>query len=424
MDISERLRRLGVVRGAGHLTPRPPEPAPPGTSRRSLERLIPGRISQNDWGEFFLVEETFPISHRHGSESLQALLDHSGELFARFTGNPALAELDLSRAAFIDTETTGLAGGTGTYAFLIGVGYFEGDAFRLQQFFMRDYDEEPALLHHLAETFDALQGIVSFNGRAFDLPLLETRFLLSRLRPDLLDAPHLDLLHPARRIWKSRLPSCALSSLEANVLDVHRDGRDVPGMLIPYMYFRFLETSDASEISRIFYHNAQDILSLVTLTSRLAALYQATSRGQPAEGQDLFSVGRLCESLGLTIESEQVYLHALNDSLLPSVRAEIEQHLSLLYKRTGRWEEAIVLWEGLRASAHSGIFAHIELAKYHEHHARNYEYALTLVLQARERWPSAYTLNPTLAELDHRIDRLHRKLANQSNLMEETGESD
>lgn len=418
MDISERLRRLGVVRGAGHPTPRPPESRPSRAGMHSLERLVSGRISQNDWGEFFLVEQTFPLNYRHGGEFLQASLSHSGELFARFTGNPVLAELDLSRAAFIDTETTGLAGGTGTYAFLIGVGHFDGDSFRLQQFFMRDYDEEAALLHHLADTLEPLQGIVSFNGRAFDLPLLETRFLLSRLYPGLLDMPHLDLLHPARRMWKSRLSSCALSSLEANVLDVRRDGRDVPGMLIPYMYFRFLQTGDASEISRIFYHNAQDILSLVTLTSRLAALYQTPLQGQPANGQDLLSIGRICEGLELIADAERAYLHALNDSLQPSVRVEIEQRLSLLYKKANRWEEAISLWEGLRASAYSGIFAHIELAKYYEHHVRDYEYALTLALLARERWVSAYTLSPTLSELDHRIDRLRRKLANQGNSVE------
>ncbi len=412
MDISERLRRLGVVRGAGHLIPRPQRTPPPRMGRRGIESLVPGRINQNDWGEFFVTEEAFPLDHRHGDEPLYALMEHSGETFARFTGNPALADLDLTRAVFIDTETTGLAGGTGTYAFLVGVGYFENERFRVQQFFMRDYDEEPALLHHLAEMLEPFQGIVSFNGRTFDLPLLETRFMLARLRPDLLDAPHLDLLPPARRIWKARLPSCALASLETNVLNVSRDGRDVPGMLIPYLYFRYLETGDASEISRVFYHNVQDILSMVALAARLAALYQSPSRREPAHEEDLYSLGRACERLRLLDESEQAYLYALNESLPPWLRAEIEQQLSLLYKRTGRWEQAVVLWEKLRGSVHGGLLACVELAKYHEHRTHNYLYALELALQAREvRAANERALGPTLAELDHRITRLRRKLA-------------
>ena len=412
MDISERLRRLGVVRGAGHLTSRPQRTPPLRRGRRGIESLVPGRIKENDWGAFFLTEEAFPLDHQHGDQPLHALMEHSGETFARFTGNPDLAGLDLARAVFIDTETTGLAGGTGTYTFLVGIGYFDNEQFRVQQFFMRDYDEEPALLHHLAETLESFHGIVSFNGRTFDLPLLETRFLLSRLRPNLLDAPHLDLLPPARRIWKARLPSCALSSLEANVLNVCRDGRDVPGMLIPYLYFRYLETGDASEISRVFYHNVQDILSMVALAARLAALYQSPSRMEPAHEQDLYNLGRVSERLGLIAESEQAYQHALNGSPSPLFRAEIEQQLSLLYKRSGRWQEAAALWEELRASSHGRLFALVELAKYHEHHTRNYPYALELALHARElRAANSDALGPTLAELEHRIARLRRKLA-------------
>ena len=205
MELEDRLRRLGVLRGAGHLKSHPAGRQPPRTTGRDIDRWVDGQTIQNKRGDFFLAEEVYPLDHRHGGESLGSLLEKPDHLFARFGGDASLLQLDLRRAAFIDTETTGLAGGTGTYAFLIGVGYFDDEKFRLRQFFMRDYSEEPALLSHLAETLDGQQCIVSFNGRNFDLPLLETRFLLSRLRPDLLDAPHLDLLLPARRLWRARL---------------------------------------------------------------------------------------------------------------------------------------------------------------------------------------------------------------------------
>ena len=154
---------------------------------------------------------------------------------------------------------------------------------------------------------------------------------------------------------------------------------------------------------------------MVVLAARLATLYQSPFNNQPEDGQDLYSLGRTCETLGLASDGEQAYLHALNDSLSPSLRDEIEQQLSLLYKRARRWEEANVLWEQLRASTHGSIFACIELAKYHEHHTRNYSYALALALEAYElRLANPYVPGPTLAELNYRVTRLRRKLMNQT----------
>jgi tetratricopeptide (TPR) repeat protein len=230
------------------------------------------------------------------------------------------------------------------------------------------------------------------------------------LYPDILKAPHLDLLPVARRLWRARLPSCALSSLEQNILDVRRDGRDVPGFLIPDMYFRYVQSGDASEIQRVFYHNAQDILSLVTLASRMATLFNAPSEGRPVDGSDMLSLGRLCERLGLIGEAERAYQHALRDSVTPQIRATIEGHLAFVYKRTGRWEEAVALWEKLRASQWADVVPHVELAKYYEHRRRDHEYALALALEARERLTAEAHDLRTLSELDHRLARLRRKL--------------
>ena len=416
-DLSERLKRLGVLRGVSHLQSHATVPTPPRSGVKGIEHWVPGQVVHNDRGSFFLAEETFPLDHSHGGIPLSSVMNHSADLLVQLTGETSLSQLDLRHAVFLDTETTGLAGGTGTYAFLVGLGYFEGNLFRLFQFFMRDYSEESAMLHHIAEVMSRLAGIVSFNGRAFDLPLLETRFVLSRLQPDLLKAPHLDLLFPARRIWRARLASCALSSLEQGVLGLSRDGRDVPGYLIPDMYFRYLQTRNAAEIHRVFYHNAQDILSLVALASHVCSFFHAPDSLASADGLDLLSIGKLYERRGLVSESEQTYRHALRRPLPPTTRDAIIQQLSFLYKRLGRWHEAVELWETLRSSGQGSIEPHVELAKYYEHHARDYDQALAITSEARRRTaaePRTSQRDQMLAELDYRISRLHHKTSWQS----------
>jgi uncharacterized protein YprB with RNaseH-like and TPR domain len=229
-EVYEQLRRMGLARGAGRVKPQPRRRGP------AIEDLLAGEVVPTDHGPFFLVRETYALDYRHGHHALADLLSHGAEHPARLARDERLAGVGFSRMAFVDTETTGLAGGTGTYAFLVGVGVFEEASFTIHQFFMRDFHEEPAQLQALGELLDGLEAVVSFNGKSFDLPLLETRFIMARQAPRLIDAPHLDLLPAARRLWKYRLDSCALSSLEAEILGVRRTGADVPGWLIPDLY--------------------------------------------------------------------------------------------------------------------------------------------------------------------------------------------
>jgi len=323
--------------------------------------------------------------------------------------------VDLRRAAFIDTETTGLAGGTGTYAFLVGIGYYTDDAFRVRQFFMRDVVEERALLHLVGETLDGFRAVVSFNGRAFDLPLLATRFTLARMAPRLADVPHLDLLFPARRLWRRRLTSCALSSLEANVLGVAREDADVPGWLIPGLYFDYLRTGDARPMKRIFYHNAQDILSLVTLAARLcAALADPLSEEGDLSGSDLHSLGRWYERLSMSQRAEQAYQAALTRSLPAGVRDAVRRDLSLLLKRQGRRDEAAAIWHELIQDGHDHkTWACVELAKYYEWALRDYPAAAQvtrLAVDISQSAPTGSRGQLELHELHHRLARLERKM--------------
>ncbi|MGI5837075.1 MAG: ribonuclease H-like domain-containing protein, partial [Chloroflexota bacterium] len=194
-------------------------------TRRSpytIDRVLPGERVSTPYGDCFMVEHHHPPGHPHGVYRLDEALEVDPKTFSWMARNSNMAGFDLSRSVFVDLETTGLAGGTGTYAFLVGIGYYQGVRFVVRQFFMEDYDAEEALLHALAESLEPFGSVVTFNGKSFDLPLLETRFQLARRPFPLQDLPHLDLLYPARRLWKGRLESCALSSLEESILGVER----------------------------------------------------------------------------------------------------------------------------------------------------------------------------------------------------------
>jgi uncharacterized protein len=414
MDLKSRLERLGVRKGTEHLQPRPRVDAPRvGAGPNSIERLAPGRAISNEHGSFYLVEETYPLAYQHGSWALGDLLGYSVEDILPLARDDSLEDLDFGKAIFVDTETTGLAGGTGTYAFLVGIGFLDGDQFRLWQFFMRDPAEERAMLAEMVDMLAPFSSLVSFNGRSFDWPLMRTRFIMSRQRPPLVDAPHLDLLHLARRLWRTRLPSCALSSLEQNVLGVARKSEDVAGWIIPHLYFDYLETGDAGPMLQVLYHNAQDILSLVTLSAYLGQIGRDPYDRGLAHGEDYYSLGRYLERLRDWDEAIRAYKHALSCPLDDTVRADDSRQLSLLLKRRGRREQAVELWE---AELNAGrLYPYVELAKHHEHQegdlgraAKLVEEAITLVQSPT--YLAGWRRDRDLAELEHRLNRLKRKL--------------
>jgi uncharacterized protein YprB with RNaseH-like and TPR domain len=405
-ELRDKLRRLGVSQGASQLQPKPRRRA------RPIEDLLAGEVVDTDHGPFFLYRETHETAYRHGHHTLADLLAQPAEFPARLARDERLAGVDLRRAAFIDTETTGLAGGTGTYAFLIGVGLFEGEQFTVHQFFMRDYDEEPAQLHALGALLDGLEAAVSFNGKSFDLPLLDTRFAMNRQPPRLSDAPHLDLLPPARRFWKYRLDSCALSSLEVEVLGVRRTQADVPGWLIPSLYMDYARSGDAREMPRIFYHNAQDILSLVTLAARMCDLL-ATPPHSDLPGEDVYGLGRFYQEQDQLVEAEAAFTWAATACRSPQVREMAKRDLAYLLKRQERREEALPWWQQL-VETEGAVYACEELAKHYEWHALDLDQALAWTERAValvEAWPRGPKRRETLADLAHRQARLARKQA-------------
>ncbi len=322
-----------------------------------------------------------------------------------------MAGFDFRQAAFIDTETSGLAGGAGTIVFLTGVGTFEDDQYIVRQYFARNPAEERVYLQHLAEQMQQAQGWVSFNGKSFDMPLLRSRFIMAGMRPPP-DQPHLDLLHPARRLWRQRLGACNFGNLEIQILEHRRTGQDVPSWMIPDMWFRFAKgANNANEMASVLYHNQEDIVSMAPLAHTLLATFAGIIDPHP---HDLLSLARSYTRLGSYSQAESAYRQALAGSLLPALRGEAMTDLAALLKRLGRRNEAAFLWESqLELDPTSSIDPYIELAKYHEWETGDLETArlwtektITLI----QTWRPGYQRNEALAELEHRLARLQRKL--------------
>ena len=272
-------------------------PVPCGLRESELRPLqLPGEEIETQLGKH-LEKETLYASHRrHGSADIGALCDLPHDLLDKVSGG-AIPQAPPEEWAFVDTETTGLAGGTGTCAFLIGVGSIGRDGFRVRQFFMRDYGEEASQLDALERHLKRFRVMITYNGKSFDQPLLETRFRMNRARPPFARMEHLDLLHGARRLWKLRFESCRLVDLENQILGFERAG-DIPGALIPYVYFEYLRSRQAARLLAVFEHNALDILTLACLTGIVPHAFKDPENVQLRHGSEMAGLARWLQAAG------------------------------------------------------------------------------------------------------------------------------
>jgi uncharacterized protein YprB with RNaseH-like and TPR domain len=366
-----------------------------------IDSVLPGSFLATPLGDVFVLEQHFTSNYLHGSTPILSSLPLS--LISQWANDPRIAELPLSAFAFLDTETSGLSGGTGTYAFLVGVGRFIDGEFVLRQFFMRDPAEEPALLEGLAHFLAPAKALVTFNGKAFDAPLLTTRYMMHRIPVPYKNYSHLDLLPLARRLWRDRLESRALKYLEEHVLGMTRASEEVPGYEIPWLYMDYLRTGDARPLAGVFYHNAMDVVAMAALLTHMNEVMTNPYEGSIEHGLDFIALGKLFEDLGLWDEAARLFEHGLELNLTESDFG--------LQKRRGDFEEALRLWEKAAAKGH--IYAHIEMAKYYEHKRRDVKSALQWTRSALEHVKHenlpAYERKYWMEEIAHRLARLERK---------------
>ena len=315
------------------------------------------------------------LKETHVPLSAFTLPDHIPGAALEIMQGTAYPDFRREEICFLDTETTGLSHGAGTVAFLVGVGFFDGDGFTVRQYLMRDYDEEALLLHHVSEEMGRSKVLCTFNGASFDLPLLESRFTMQRMRDQYPEKPHVDLLPASRRVWKLRLKKCNLTRLEAAVLGLERQ-EDLPGALVPERYFSFLQTRDFALLEDVLDHNAQDIISLAHILDRLLRLHESPLTAQDPE--DLFSLGRVYERRGRRDGARMCYRAADQGSMSLLARGRMAD----CYRRDGDWEAAEGVYRRMVRDRQGGAAPLIALAKISEHRKRDIPAAIEYTRRA------------------------------------------
>jgi uncharacterized protein YprB with RNaseH-like and TPR domain len=403
-DLRRRLARLNRGRRP-NTAPRPPA---------SLARLeLPaGEYVPTDSGDAYRIEAILPIDHVHGGGRLADLLAFDSDLVADVASQPGLRQANLSHLLFLDTETTGLAGGAGTLVFLVGVGTFVEGAFRLRQYFLRNPDEEAAMLLALQPDLEAAHGFVTFNGRAFDLPLLETRYVIGlRRRWALSSSPHLDLLPVSRRLWSRQLPDCTMATIERQVLGVLRTEEDVPGAMIPELYLDFLRTGETGGMSRVIYHNAIDVLSLVGLASQVLQRHREADPARLSSAEAL-GVGRWHQRAGRH-EPAETALRAATTGGDPGIRLEALRRYAAYLKLAHRLDRAVEVWQEWHGLALEDPAPCIELSKYYEWRQASPAEASHWAQEALvslSHWPPDWRREQAWEAVTHRLQRLARKM--------------
>ena len=412
-DVEQQLARLRHriaaidSKFASRQNPPAAAPAMAKPARWFIEQWSHGEVVRNEFGEHFQTERLFPRHKQHGSADIGGLAELAEDLFD-VIGENQIPAASPARWAFLDTETTGLSGGCGTYAFLIGVGRITSEGFRIRQFLMREFVEEGSLLaaldSHLAD-FDVL---ITYNGKTYDQPLLETRYRLAARRPPFARLHHVDLLHGARRLWKLRLESCRLMQLEREILGFEREG-DLPGDLIPHVYLEYLRSREAHRLVPILHHNAIDILTLACLTAIVPAAFRTTdseslTRVGVRRGEELAGIARWLLASEEHDQALELFKRAVDAGLPDALLFRCLWSIALLEKKLKRPQAALATLTEL-ASCRNEFRARAleELAKYYEHEEHNSALALEFTVQALRYERSA--------ALERRQERLRKRLS-------------
>ncbi len=407
----DRLRRTLRSLGLPRVAPRPEAVQILPADLDQLAALAGGDVvADARQAGFLAIKHTYALDYVHGRWPLSIALAPSPETLSLLARDDRLTEMEPASAVYLDTETTGLGTATGTLVFLVGMGRFVRDRFEVTQYFLPGPAGEQAFLAGVREGLGEQTFLVSYNGKCFDAPLLQARYTMQRRRVPLTRWPHLDLLHAARGLYRSRVPDCRLGTIERLVLGVTREDDDVPGALIPGIYFDYLRTGAVAELSRVFYHNLLDVLSLAGLGGTAAAALEG--RPEASHPSDHGGAARILELSGKQDEAEEAYRRALA-TVSGARRVELMRRLAFLYRRRGEYGRAAELWRVLVAMGTDyDAVAHTELAKHLEHRVRDFDAALAVV---EEALCLSKRCSPAIREaLVHRRERLLAKASRAS----------
>jgi len=404
-SLTDKLKELGVQVGTSQLK----TPATNHHSTRSLIDVLPGSWESTSGGDCFVVRKTIPFHTKHGLRNLKGL--PSMEFFEALDHLKGISAATPEEFLFIDTETTGLSGGAGTYVFLVGVAKYEKDSLNFAQFFLQDPQSESAQLSALERYVADAKVIVSYNGKSFDLPRIKSRYRFHGWPNPFENIYHIDLLHIARRLWKPHLPGCTLGDLEEHIIGLQRDNLDIPGWQISEFFYEYMQSGDPSPLENIFYHNEVDVISLAALLEYIADRLSIPLSKEFKNEPDLVSIGNYFYSLHLFSEAQAILTTALsNPDLSGAILLKGKLSLAAIHKRRASYDLAVPIW---KECAELGSFdALIELAKYAEHKLFDFEEALHWTLSA---YDSLHIFPPSkraavTSLLDHRLRRLKIKV--------------
>ena len=340
-----------------------------------IEQALNGQVVETPQGQHFQCRRLWERHKRHGSMDISDLEGLPPDLLEAISEGEIQA-VPPARWAFIDTESTGLVGGAGTCAFLAGIGRIRPEGFALTQYFMRDFCDEPSMLHAVSESLADADVVVSYNGKTYDIPLLETRYRLARMKPPFERMAHLDLLHGARRLWKLRLESCRLTELEQQILGVEREG-DIAGDMIPFVYFEYLRRKEAWKLAPIFLHNALDIVTLACLTAIVPWVFRSPEDARFSHGAEMVGLARWLRKANKLEQALALMRRGVEWGLKDDLLFRALCDIAALEKKLRREPAAVAVWSELAGCRNVFQAAALEeLAKFYEHREKKYAMAL------------------------------------------------
>ena len=364
-----------------------------------------GRIIENPEGSF-VHRTTVSTAVRTDDPAYSDYLKEGSCWWTRLEDGFSLGDV-----VFLDTETTGLFGGAGSLAFLIGIGCFTEKGLIIEQYLMRDFDEEYPMLKSLLDRLKEFRVLVTFNGKSFDWPLLESRFIFSRLKATDWEDRHIDLLHLSRRLWSRCLENCSLSTIEKGILGLYRED-DIPGYMIPKVYPEYLNTGDPAEMSRVLKHNEMDIAAMSALFLHISRLFQdPESRGDSFE---LLGIASELERNHKIQEAAKCYECCIRKARNQHIKAEAKKRYAYLMKRHFGPAEAMDVWEDIAAGeGNMFVYPYVEMAKYLEHSMKDFQKALdctekAIELAGRSGRQSAYVKKELLARKRRLLKKIER----------------
>jgi len=360
-----------------------------------------GELLTNEAGTFCRITTEYSGGYRFGDCMLDVNSVPAGVPLSCYTAGSVEGTVSLSELLFFDLETTGL-GGSGVVPFLVGFGSLTPGGFEVRQYLLPDYSDERAMLEYLKTEIRPDRTLVSYNGAAFDLNLLRDRFIINRVGREIEVQNHVDLLHSTRRLYRRRLRDCSLTNVERELFGFFRQN-DIPGYLIPSVYFAWLGEDRLDEMDEVLEHNRLDIIALFFLFNQIASVF-ATDGDDLSEVDDIYSLSRV---YGRRKLNDKV-IGLLDGIADHGSKPEVLLFRSLALKRAGCWERAVLLWKQLSGEdSREGYLADIELAKYFEH--REKDPARALIHADRAKTISSGSRSQKM-DLERRLNRLNLKL--------------